>query len=87
MAIKNNKSKIPASKETLTKLIDNTSNVIKDMYACLKTETQVLEHMKDSDTKQIRILCQQMSIAVNYSLMDIGVSLRASIGSEKAYGS
>lgn len=74
-----------ASKETLSKLMDNTSNVIKDMYACLKTEIQVLEHMKDSDTKQIRILCLQMSIAVNYSLMDIGVSLRASIGSEKAY--
>lgn len=85
MDIKNYKNNIPASKETLSKLMDNTRIVIKDMYACLKTEIQVLEQMKDSDTKQIRILCQQLSIAVNYSLMDIGVSLRASIGSEKAY--
>ena len=79
------RSKKLASKETLSKLMDNTSYLIRDLYSCLKTEIQVLEHMKDSDTKQIRILCQQMSIAVNYSLMDIGVSLRASIGSEKAY--
>lgn len=79
------RSKIPASKETLSKLMVNTSNVIRDLYACLKTEIMALEQLEYSDAKKIRILCQQLSIAVNYSLMDIGVSLRASIGSEKAY--
>lgn len=79
------RSKKLASKETLSKLMDNTSNVIRDLYACLKNEIKALEQLEDSDTNNICILCQQLSIAVNYSLMDIGVSLRASIGSEKAY--
>lgn len=76
---------IPASKKTLNDLIDNSSNLIRDMYACLITEIQALEQLEESDANKICILCQQLSIAVNYSLMDIGVSLRASIGSEKAY--
>ena len=37
------RSKIPASKETLSKLMVNTSNVIRDLYACLKTEIMALE--------------------------------------------
>lgn len=79
------KSKIAASKETLNGLMENTSNVIRDMYACLKTDIQALEQLEAKNAKPICILCQQLSIAVNYSLMDIGVSVRASIGSEKAY--
>lgn len=55
------------------------------MYACLKADILTLEQLEERNAKQICILCQQLSIAVNYSLMDIGVSVRASIGSEKAY--
>lgn len=79
------KSKVPASKETLSGLIENTSNVIQNMYACLLTDIRALERLEAKNAKQICILCQQLSIAVNYSLMDIGVSMRASISSEKAY--
>lgn len=79
------KSKIPASKETLNGLMENTSNVIRDMYACLQADILTLERLEAQNAKPICILCQQLSIAVNYSLMDIGVSVRASIGSEKAY--
>ena len=78
-------NKIPASKETLNGLMDNTSNVIRDMYACLKSDIQALEQLEGQNAKPICILCQELSIAVNYSLMDIGVSVRASIGSEDAY--
>lgn len=78
-------NKIPASKETLNGLMDNTSNVIRDMYACLKSDIQALEQLEGQNAKPICILCQELSIAVNYSLMDIGVSVRASIGSEDTY--
>ena len=40
------RSKIPASKETLSKLMVNTSNVIRDLYACLKTEIMALEQLE-----------------------------------------
>lgn len=79
------KNKVPASKETLSGLMEKSSNTIKDMYARLKTEIRALEEMEASNAKPICILTMQLSIAVNYSLMDIGVSVRASIGSEKAY--
>ncbi|MDO4800546.1 MAG: hypothetical protein Q4A15_00125, partial [Prevotellaceae bacterium] len=79
------KGKIPASKETLDGLMNNTSNVIRDMYGCLQTDILALGRLEAQNAKSICILCQQLSIAVNYSLMDIGVSVRASIGSEKAY--
>lgn len=79
------KSKIPASKETLNGLMENTSIVIRDMYACLQADILTLERLEAQNAEPICILCQQLSIAVNYSLMDIGVSVRASIGSEKAY--
>ena len=79
------KGKIPASKETLNGLMVNTSNVIRDMYGCLQVDILTLEQLETQNAKPICILCQQLIIAVNYSLMDIGVSVRASIGSEKAY--
>lgn len=79
------KSKIPASKDTLDNLMDNTSNVIRDMYACLKTDIQTLSRMEEQNAATKAILIQQLSIAVNYSLLDIGVSVRASVCAEKAY--
>lgn len=79
------KNKKTASKKTLSELMDNSSNIIREMYACLKADILTLEQLEERNAKQICILCQQLSIAVNYSLMDIGVSVRASIGSEKAY--
>lgn len=80
-----NKGKIRASKETLDELMINTSNAIKDMYGYLQTDILALGRLEAQNAKSICILCQQLSIAVNYSLMDICVSVRASIGSEKAY--
>ena len=65
--------------------MDNSSNKIREMYACLKADILTFEQLEERNAKQICILCQQLSIAVNYSLMDIGVSVRASIGSEKSY--
>lgn len=79
------KSKKTASKKTLSELMDNSSNIIREMYACLKADILTFEQLEEWNAKQICILCQQLSIAVNYSLMDIGVSVRASIGLEKAY--
>lgn len=79
------KSKIPASKETLKELMEKTSNVIRNMYECLLIDIKTLEQLEAQNAKPICILCLQLSIAVNYSLMDIGVSVRASIGSEKDY--
>lgn len=79
------KNKKTASKKTLSELMDNSSNIIREMYACLKADILTFEQLEERNAKQICILCQQLSIAVNYSLMDIGVSVRASIGSEKAY--
>ncbi len=78
-------SKTPASKQSLESLIMNTSNVIRDMYACVISEIRSLEAMEYQKANAISILIRQLSIAVNYSLMDIGVSLRASIASENAY--
>lgn len=40
------KSKVPASKETLSGLIENTSNVIQNMYACLLTDIRALERLE-----------------------------------------
>ena len=79
------KNKKTASKKTLSELMDNSSNIIREMYACLKADILTLEQLEERNAKQICILCQQLSIAVKSSLMDIGVSVRASIGSEKAY--
>ena len=79
------KNKKTASKKTLSELMDNSSNIIREMYACLKADILTFEQLEERNAKQICILCQQLIIAVNYSLMDIGVSVRASIGSEKAY--
>ena len=78
-------SKTPASKQTLESLMMNTSNVIRDMYACVISEIRSLEAMENQNANAVCILIRQLSIAVNYSLMDIGVSVRASIASEKAY--
>lgn len=79
------KRKKPASKKTLKELIDNSSNLIRDMYACLKSDILTLKQLEVRKSKQRSILCKQLSIAVNYSLMDIGVSVKALIGSELAY--
>ncbi len=79
------KSKIVASKETLSRLLENSSNVIRDKYACLLSDIQTLEQLETRGTKQICILCQQLSMAVNYSLMDIGVSIRATLATDNAY--
>lgn len=65
--------------------MNNTSSVIRDMYTCLQADVQVLDKLETQNAKLICILCHQLSIAVNYSLMDIGVTVRASIGSENAY--
>ena len=79
------KRKKPASKKTLNELIDNSNNLIRDMYVCLKSDILTLKQLEVRKSMQRSILCKQLSIAVNYSLMDIGVSIRALIGSELAY--
>lgn len=79
------KCEIPACQETLNGLMDDSSNVIRGMYASLKTEILALEQLKAMNEKRICVLCQQLGITVNYSLMDIEVSVRATLGTDNAY--
>lgn len=76
---------IPASKDTLKGMMENSSNIIRGMYASLKAEILVLEQLYDHNSNRACVLCQQLSIAVNYSLMDIGVCIRATLGTDNAY--
>lgn len=76
----------PASPATLQALVTNAEGMISELYQSVKDNIKYLEEQQaDGSFNQISILAQQLRIAVEYSLMDIAVSLRAAIDTNINY--
>ena len=76
----------PAPSATLQELVINTEGMISELYQSVKNNIKFLERLQaDGTFGKITILTQQLRIAVEYSLMDIAVSLRAAIDSNINY--
>ena len=75
-----------ASPAALQALVTNTEGMISELYQSVKDNITRLGRMQsDGSFNHITILNQQLRIAVEYSLMDIAVSLRAAIGTDINY--
>lgn len=75
-----------ASPATLQALVTNAEGMISELYQSVKNNIKYLEELQtDGSFNQISIIIQQLRIAVEYSLMDIAVSLRAAIDTNINY--
>ena len=76
----------PATPATLRALVTDTEGMISELYQSVKENISRLDRMlSDGSFSQVTILVQQLRIAVECSLMDIGVSLRAAISTNINY--
>lgn len=73
----------PASWETINNLMQNSANMISSLYAGISEEVAALRTLEASGDSQLLIYAHQLHIAVSYSLIDLGVSVRASLGTDK----
>lgn len=73
----------PASKETIGNLMQVFANMIRDLYAGMAGEVTSLKALEESHESQLLVVAQRLHLAVSYSLIDLGVSVRASIGTDK----
>ena len=46
------KNKETARKKTLSELLDNSSNIIREMYACLKADILTLEQLEERNANR-----------------------------------
>ena len=80
----NLKSAKPASKESIDNLMQNSANMISSLYAGISEEVDALRTLEAAGESQLLIYAHQLHIAVSYSLIDLGVSVRASLGADKS---
>ncbi len=76
--------KEPAKKTTITNLIHNSEQKIKELYKELKVGLTVSSLM-DNKTPELYVYTQNLQNGINFILMDIGTSFKAEISVSNTY--